>query len=124
MSTTYRTPRYPEAAVFSPTLKKGSAELLILSLLEDEARHGYEIAKRIEARSGGRLSFQASSLYPVLFRMEKRGWILGTWVEKEGARRRRFYRLTRSGERALAGQRVTWKEFILAVNLVVEPSHA
>lgn len=110
--------------MFSPTLKKGSAELLILSLLEDEARHGYEIAKRIEARSGGRLSFQASSLYPVLFRMEKRGWILGTWVEKEGARRRRFYRLTRSGERALAGQRVTWKEFILAVNLVVEPSHA
>ena len=110
--------------MFSPTLKKGSAELLILSLLEPRERHGYEVAKLIEERSGGRLSFQASSLYPVLFRMEKRGWIKGTWVEKEGERRRRFYRLTAKGERALAAQRRTWREFTLAVNLVVEPSHA
>ncbi|MCG6957254.1 MAG: PadR family transcriptional regulator [Gemmatimonadetes bacterium] len=110
--------------MFSPTLKKGSAELLILSLLEARERHGYEVAKLIEERSGGRLSFQASSLYPVLFRMEKRGWIKGTWVEKEGERRRRFYRLTAKGERALAAQRRTWREFTLAVNLVVEPSHA
>lgn len=113
-----------ETAVSSPSLKKGSAELLILSLLEGRERHGYEVAKLIEQRSGGRLSFQASSLYPVLFRMERRGWIKGTWVEKEGQRRRRFYRLTEKGERALALQRVTWKEFTLAVNLVVEPSHA
>lgn len=110
--------------MFSPTLKKGSAELLILSLLERKERHGYEVAKLIERRSGGRLTFQASSLYPVLFRMEKRGWIKGTWVEKEGERRRRFYRLTDKGERALAMQRTTWKEFTVAVNLVVEPSHA
>lgn len=82
------------------------------------------MAKLIERRSGGRLTFQASSLYPVLFRMEKRGWIKGTWVEKEGERRRRFYRLTDKGERALAMQRTTWKEFTVAVNLVVEPSHA
>jgi len=110
--------------LFSPTLKKGSAELLILSLLQRKQRHGYEVAKLIEERSGGRLTFQASSLYPVLFRMEKRGWIRGTWVEKEGERRRRFYRLTEKGERALAMQRRTWKEFTVAVNLVVEPSHA
>lgn len=110
--------------MFSPTLKKGSAELLILSLLQRKQRHGYEVAKLIEERSGGRLTFQASSLYPVLFRMEKRGWIRGTWVEKEGERRRRFYRLTEKGERALAMQRRTWKEFTVAVNLVVEPSHA
>ena len=110
--------------MFSPTLKKGSAELLILSLLEDEQRHGYEIAKLISQRSGGRLSFQASSLYPVLFRMEKRGWIKGRWVEKDGARRRRFYRLTAKGNEALALQRDTWKEFMVAVNLVVEPSPA
>jgi len=106
--------------VFSPTLKKGSAELLILSLLEEEQQHGYEIAKLIDLRSGGRLSFQASSLYPVLFRMEKRGWIKGRWVEKEGERRR----LTPKGEEALAVKRDTWKEFTLAVNLVVEPTHA
>lgn len=112
------------ASVFSPTLKKGSAELLILSLLETEQRHGYEISKLIHARSGGRLSFQASSLYPVLFRMEKRGWIKGRWVEKDGARRRRFYRLTAKGMEALAVQRDTWKEFTVAVNLVVEPNPA
>ena len=113
-----------ETHVFSPTLKKGSAELLILSLLEEEPQHGYEIAKLIGQRSGGRLSFQASSLYPVLFRMEKRGWIKGRWVEKDGERRRRFYRLTPKGEEALAAKRETWREFTLAVNLVVEPSHA
>jgi len=110
--------------LFSPTLKKGSAELLILSLLEDDHRHGYEIAKLISERSGGRLDFRASSLYPVLFRMEKRDWIKGTWVEKEGERRRRFYRLTDKGMEALSLQRNTWKEFTVAVNLVVEPSNA
>lgn len=113
-----------EAVLFSPTLKKGSAELLILSLLEREHRHGYEIAKLINERSGERLSFQASSLYPVLFRMEKRGWIKGRWVEKDGTRRRRFYHLTPKGQEALALKRETWKEFTLAVNMVVEPSHA
>jgi PadR family transcriptional regulator PadR len=111
-----------EVGVFSPTLKKGSAELLILSLLEGDQFHGYEIAKLIGERSGGRLRFQASSLYPVLFRMEKRGWIKGRWVEKEGERRRRFYRLTRKGAEALAVKRDTWREFTLAVKLVVEPS--
>lgn len=110
--------------MFSPTLKKGSAELLILSILEKERHHGYEIAKRIREDSGDRLNFQASSLYPVLFRMEKRGWIKGIWVEKEGTRRRRFYHLTPKGEEALAAQRKVWKEFTRAVNLVVEPSHA
>ena len=94
--------------MFSPALKKGSAELLILSLLEGERRHGYEIGKLIEQRSGGRLSFQASSLYPVLFRMEERGWIRGAWVEREGERRRRFYRLTRKGMYARYRQRDTW----------------
>lgn len=110
--------------MFSPTLKKGSAELLILSLIETEPRHGYEIGRLIETRSGGRLRFQASSLYPVLFRMERRRWIKGRWVEKAGERRRRFYRLTDKGRAALARQRATWREFTLAVNLVMEPSHA
>ena len=110
--------------MFSPTLKKGSAELLILSILEREQRHGYQIAKMIREESGHRLNFQASSLYPVLFRMEKRGWIRGTWVEKEGARRRRFYSLTPKGQEALTRKREVWREFTVAVNLVVETSHA
>jgi len=105
--------------VFSPELKKGSIELLILSLLEAESRHGYELGKLIEARSGGRLQFQISSLYPVLCRMEDRGWIKGRWVEKEGQRRRKYYRLTREGEESLAAQQETWLEFARAVNLVL-----
>ncbi len=110
--------------MFSPTLKKGSAELLILALLENQQFHGYELAKIISQRSGERLIFQASSLYPVLFRMEKRGWIRGRWVEMDGARRRRYYRLTPKGEAALAQKRSTWREFAMAVDLVVDPEPA
>jgi transcriptional regulator len=110
--------------LFSPTLKKGSAELLILSLLEEEELHGYQIAKLITERSGRRLDFRASSLYPVLFRMEKRGWIKGTWVEEAGERRRRFYHLTAKGAEALIVQRKIWKEFTAAVDLIVLPNEA
>jgi len=110
--------------VFSAALKKGSVEMLLLSLLEGERLHGYEIGKLIESRSGGRLQFRISSLYPVLCRMEDRGWIKGSWVEKPGERRRRFYRLTAKGADALAAQRETWSEYQLAVNLVLEPNNA
>ena len=110
--------------MFSPTLKKGSAELLILSLLENQQRHGYELAKLISQRSGERLIFQASSLYPVLFRMEKKGWIKGRWIDGEDVRRKRYYRLTTKGERALAQKRATWREFTRAINQVVDPRMA
>ena len=110
--------------MISPSLKKGSAELLILSLLQDGSRHGYEIAKLIESRSGGRIQFRVSSLYPVLYRMEQRGWTSGRWVERPGQRRRRYHRITKSGKQALDRQRSAWKELTLAVNLIVEPSHA
>jgi transcriptional regulator len=99
-------------------LKKGSAELLVLAILEARARHGYEISKIIEARSAGRLRFHIASLYPLLYRLEERGWIEGRWVEKAGERRRRFYRLTAQGRKVLAAQRETWREFVLAVDLV------
>ena len=88
--------------MFSPEMKKGSIELMILSLLEGEPRHGYELGKLIEARSEGRLTFQVSTLYPVLYRMEDRGWIEGKWVEREGQRDRKYYRLTGKGQKALA----------------------
>src|ERR671939_305840 len=89
-------------------LKKGSAELLILSLLEARPRHGYEIGKLIEARSDGVLKFNVASLYPLIYRLEKRGWIEGRWVEKAGQRRRRYYRLTTAGKKVLAAQRSSW----------------
>jgi PadR family transcriptional regulator, regulatory protein PadR len=99
-------------------LKKGAAELLLLSVLEAKPRHGYELGKLIETMSGGRLVFHLDSLYPLLYRLEERGWIKGTWVEKAGERRRRFYRLTPMGQRVLLRQRQTWDEFVEAVRLV------
>jgi PadR family transcriptional regulator PadR len=99
-------------------LKRGSAELLILSLLEARPRHGYELSKLIHTRSGGHLTFHIDSLYPLLYRLEERGWIKGTWVEKAGERRRRFYKVTPDGRRVLAEQRKTWAAFVEAVRRV------
>src|ERR671939_725342 len=94
--------------MFDRELKKGSAELMILSLVEARPRHGYEISKLIEARSGGVVRFNVASLYPLLYRLEERGWIEGRWVEKAGQRRRRYYRLTTAGKKVLAAQRSSW----------------
>ena len=100
-------------------LKKGSAETLILAILEEAPRHGYDIARRIEQRSGGRLSFHVASLYTTLYRMERAGLIAGRWVEKAGERRRRFYRLTAAGRQHLADRRRSWREFVAAIDGVV-----
>jgi len=105
--------------MFSSELKKGSTEMLVLSLLESQPRHGYEIGKLIEARSGGRLTFALPTLYPTLLRLENRGWIKGRWVEKAGQRERCFYRLTNEGRRVLAEQQETWKAYVAAVNDVM-----
>lgn len=113
-----------DARMLDRELKKGSAELLILSLVEARPRHGYEISKLILLRSGGRLKFHIASLYPLLYRLEERGWIQGKWVEKPGLRRRRFYRLTAEGKKVLATQRNTWQEFVAAVNLIAGVEHA
>jgi transcriptional regulator len=110
--------------MLTPELKKGSAEFLILALLEHQDRHGYELSKLIESRSKGALSFNVSSLYPLLHRMEERGWIEGRWIERPGERRRRFYLITREGKTALAAQRESWLEFVKAVALVSRPQRA
>src|SRR5918999_4870039 len=104
-------------------LKRGSAELLILSLLDARPRHGYDLSKLIETRSGGQLKFHIDSLYPLLYRLEERGWIKGAWVEKAGERRRRFYKLTADGRRVLAAQRKTWAAFVEAVRRVTGSEH-
>jgi len=110
--------------VFSPELKKGSVELLVLTAIRDEPRHGYEIGKLIELRSGGRLQFNPSTLYPVLYRMENRGWIKGVWVEREGERRRCHYHLTAEGRKVVTAQVARWQEFADAVNMAIGLSHA
>ena len=105
-------------------LKKGSADLLILSLLEARQRHGYELSKLIEARSDGRLVYHVDSLYPMLYRLEERGLIAGAWVEKSGERRRRYYRMTAAGRTVLARQLRTWATFVTAVSRVTGKKHA
>jgi transcriptional regulator len=110
--------------MFSRELKKGSTELLILALLEGRPRHGYELGKLIETRSGGRLQFRIGSLYPILCRLESQDLIVGRWVEKPGERRRRYYRLTAQGRSALARQRSDWENFTGAVNQILGGEHA
>jgi DNA-binding PadR family transcriptional regulator len=86
--------------------------------------HGYEISKLIETRSDGRMKFHVASLYPLLYRLEERGWLQGRWVEKPGERRRRFYALTPEGRRVLTRQRETWKAFVEAMGLITGVDHA
>jgi PadR family transcriptional regulator PadR len=110
--------------VLDRELKKGSAELLILSLVEARARHGYEISKLIDSRSDGTIKFNIASLYPLLYRLEKRGWIKGRWIEKAGERRRRYYKLTAEGKKILKAQRSTWASFVEAINRITNLENA
>lgn len=105
-------------------MKKGSAELLILSVIEAQPRHGYDIARSIEQRSGGAVTFHAASLYPLLYRLERRGWIGGRWTEKAGERRRRLYRLTPAGRKVLAEQRSLWRAFVRGMDRVIGAEYA
>src|SRR5690349_1426070 len=116
--------QYIKSSILDPEPKKGSAELLILSLVEAQPRPGYELSKLIETRSDGMLKFRVASLYPLLYRLERRGWIQGRWVEKAGQRRRRYYRLTPSGLSVLAEQRNGWREFVRAINRITGAEHA
>ena len=104
--------------------KKGGAELLIMSLLEEQSRHGYDICKLIEARSAGALRFHVTTLYPLLYRLEERGLVHGRWVEKPNQRRRRYYSLTAEGRKTLARQRQNWQGFIEAMSRVMGVENA
>ena len=114
-------------------LKRGSAELLIFALLEEEERHGYQIAQLITARSEGTITFHVTSLYPTLYRLESKGLIEGRWVEKAplrqgsggqaGTRRRRYYRLTPGGRGVLARQRAVWGAFVNALDRIAGIGH-
>ena len=104
--------------------KKGSAELLVLLLLEDQPRHGYDISKLIQTRSGGAIRFHVTSLYPLLYRLEERGLVAGRWVERAEQRRRRYYSLTQAGRKVLKTQRKSWMDFVAAIGRVTGIEHA
>jgi transcriptional regulator len=105
-------------------VKKGSAEVLILGVLEQRQRHGYDIARQIETLSDGAITFNSATLYPTLYRLEQRGLIKGRWVEKPGQRRRRFYRITAAGRAALGEQRSSWQRFVEALTRVARIGEA
>src|SRR6476620_3401188 len=104
--------------------KKGSAELLVLSLLEDQPRHGYDLSKMIQVRSGGTLQFHVTSLYPLLHRLEEEGTIEGRWVEKAEQRRRRYYSLTPAGREVLRSKQQSWRDFVAVISRITGIEHA
>ncbi len=104
-------------------LKRGSTEVLILALLDERPRHGYEIGRLIEERSEGAINFHTASLYPTLYRLEDKGVIEGRWVERPGYRRRRFYKITAAGRKLLARQRGVWRNFVVALDRVAGINH-
>lgn len=98
--------------------------MILLALLEGRPRHGYELAKLIGSQSDSKLQFHVASLYPMLYRLERKQLVEGRWVEKAGERRKRYYRLTPAGRRALQDHRRTWREFVAALNGLTGFSHA
>jgi PadR family transcriptional regulator len=115
---------YMAEATLTRELKRGSTELLILALLDERERHGYDLARLIDERSEGAISFHAASLYPTLYRLEDKGLIDGRWVERAGQRRRRYYRLTPAGRKTLASQRSIWSAFFTGLDRIAGIRHA
>ena len=109
-----------EPQVDTRALQKTSAEMIVLALLEQRSRHGYELAKLIESRSDGKLEFHVASLYPMLYRLEARGWVEGRWVERPDERRKRFYRITPRGRKILALQRESWRDFFETLDRIAQ----
>src|SRR5882672_1164202 len=105
-------------------IQKGSAEMIILALLDGRARHGYELARLIDTGSDSKLQFHVASLYPMLYRLERKKLVEGKWIEKPGERRKRFYKLTPLGRKSLVQQRRSWREFVEALNRLTGFSHA
>lgn len=105
-------------------IKRGTAELAILSVLESGPRHGYELARSIEERTKGSLRFTLAALYPLLYRMEQRGWVCGNWETSRNGRRRRCYRLTPAGKKRLAPLRREWSELFGALRRLSKVAHA
>ncbi|MBV8816701.1 MAG: PadR family transcriptional regulator [Acidobacteriaceae bacterium] len=99
-------------------LQKSSAAMVVLALLDERSRHGYELAKLIESRSAGKLEFHVASLYPILYRLENNGWVEGRWVERPNERRKRFYRITAKGRKVLAQQRQCWRDLFTALDRI------
>lgn len=105
-------------------IKRGSGDLAFQALLDREPLHGYEISRRRAQTTGGILQFNLASLYPLLYRMEKRGWVKGRWEQAPSGRQRRYYRLTPARKKQLAPLRQKWNAFFQALHRIAGVAHA
>lgn len=103
----------------TPELLHGTLDTLVLKTLTLGARHGYAIARALEESTGGIVDVEDGSLYPALYRMERKGWIEAEWGVSELGRRAKLYRLTASGRRHLAAQTAEWQRFAAAISRVL-----
>jgi len=97
-------------------LLRGTLEMLILRSLEDDAMHGYGITERLQNISAEVLTVDEGSLYPALYRMQKRGWVTSKWGKSENNRKARFYSITKKGRAHLQKASITWLKFSEAVS--------
>ena len=106
-------------------IRKGSTEILILSLLDEEPMYGYQISQEIHQRSGGYFDMKEGLLYPTLHRMTQEGLLISEWRQVGTARRRKYYAITEKGRRALSEQTAEWRTFIeKLLHLVDTPAGA
>jgi PadR family transcriptional regulator PadR len=97
---------------------RGHLDSMILAVLENEPRHGYAIIEALSVRSGGELDLPTGTVYPALRRLEAAGYLDSTWSDASG-RRRRTYKLSRSGRKVLAAKRQEWATFAKVVGGVL-----
>ena len=107
--------------VQSRELMKGSTASLLLCLVSQQAMYGYQIIKELEKRSQGYFRFKEGTLYPALRRLEKAGLILGEWQVLPSGRQRRYYHITDKGRRMLISKRSQWQDFLVAMNMIIQP---
>ena len=100
----------------------GTLDALVLKTLSWGPRHGYAIARWLEDTSREELVIEEGSLYPSLYRMERRGWIEAEWGMSELGRKAKFYKLTTQGRRQLKLETAQWTEFAKAISLVLVPA--
>lgn len=101
-------------------LMKGSTSLLVLGVLEKEEMYGYQIIKELERRSENVFSMKEGTLYPILHSLEQDGLLEARWAESESARKRKYYRITKKGLKALYSQKEEWQTYAAAVGSVLQ----
>ena len=102
-------------------LMKGSADSLLLYVMEQQPMYGYQIIKELERKSQGYFKFREGTLYPALHRLERAGLIQGKWEMLPSGRQRRYYYITDKGRQVLAEKMSEWEDFLTAMNLIIQP---